>query len=263
MRIGLGPLALDAFTAADLALMARKAESAGYDSIWVAEARGKGAGGGLAAAGFLAELVEIRVGAVVQAGLYHPLHLAEDVAVADVSSRGRIELAITRADAAASRRYDAVRSGGRLAEEIAIVTTALSGAHFRHEGDHYQIPANLPANGSTPARLAINPAPAQPAVPIWLDAGMPRAQAVARRLGLGLLRGWGDRHRPLKPGPSRLPAALLSPAEATLEEVAGAAEDGSGYFLVAARTPDEAEAAGRRLLAALRMPDPPPWVTAG
>jgi alkanesulfonate monooxygenase SsuD/methylene tetrahydromethanopterin reductase-like flavin-dependent oxidoreductase (luciferase family) len=207
--------------------------------------------------------VAIRVGVVVQAGIYHPLHLAEDIAVADVASRGRVEVAITQPDAPAARRYGVARSAARLAEEIGIVRSALAGSHFRHEGRYYRIPANLPANGTTPARLAINPAPAQPSVPIWLDARLPRSTALTRRHGLGLLVAWDDRRQLLRPAPSGLPAALLSPSSATVAELTSAAEAGAGYFVVAAATPAEAEAAGRRLVAALRMPDPPAWVTAG
>ncbi len=263
MRLGLGPIALRDFAAADIKQMARTAESAGYDSIWVSESRGQGAGGGLAAAAFLAELVAIRVGVVVQAGLYHPLHLAEDIAVADVATRGRVEVAITQGDSPAARRYGVPRSAARLAEEIAIVRTALSGAHFRHEGRYYRIPANLPANGTTPARLAVNPAPAQPSVPMWLDAGLPRSAALTRRHGLGLLLAWDDRHMRNRSNAPGLPAALLSPPSASVAELIAAAEAGASYFLIGAATVSEAEAAGTRLIAALRMPGPPAWVTAG
>jgi 5,10-methylenetetrahydromethanopterin reductase len=263
MRIGLGPLALRDFAAADLRQMARKAESAGYDSIWVAESRGQGAGGGLAAAVYLAELVAIRVGVVVQAGLYHPLHLAEDIAVADVATRGRIEVAITQGDSPAALRYGVPRSAARLAEELGIVRTALSGAHFRHQGRYYRIPANLPANGTTPARLAINPAPAQPTIPLWLDAGVPRSDALRRRHGLGLLLAWNDRGRQLKRGAPGVPDIFLTPSTATAAELTGTAESGPSYFLIGAVTSTEAEVAGRRLLAAVRMPDPPAWVWAG
>jgi alkanesulfonate monooxygenase SsuD/methylene tetrahydromethanopterin reductase-like flavin-dependent oxidoreductase (luciferase family) len=263
MRIGFGPLALSDLTATDLRQMARKAESAGCDSVWVSEARGRGAGGGLAAAAYLAELVAIRVGVVVQAGLYHPLHLAEDIAVADVSSQGRIEVAITQGDQTGARRYGVARSAARVAEEIGIVTTALSGAHFRHEGRYYRIPANLPANGATPSRLAINPTPAQPSVPIWLDAGMPRSESLSRRLGLGVLLAWDERGgRPRRSIPG-LPPIILCPPTAGVDELVAAAEGGPRYFLVGASTPAEADAMDRRLVAALRMPDPPAWVTAG
>jgi alkanesulfonate monooxygenase SsuD/methylene tetrahydromethanopterin reductase-like flavin-dependent oxidoreductase (luciferase family) len=262
MRIGLGPLSLRGFAAADLKQIARKAESAGYDAIWVSESRGQGTGGALAAASFLGELVAIRIGVVVEAGLYHPLHLAEDIAVADVSTGGRIEVAIIQGDAAAARRYGVPQSAARLAEEIGVVRTALSGVHFRHEGRYYRIPANLPANSATQRRLAINPAPVQPSVPIWLDAGVPRSAPLARRNGLGLLLGWKDRNEKVPTAGSGLPNAILTPQSATAAEMSAAADAGMTYFLVGAATPVEAEDAGKRLIAALRMPGPPAWVTA-
>lgn len=262
MRIGLGPLSLGDFAAADLRQLAKKAESAGYDSIWVSESRGRGAGGALAAASFLGELVAIRIGAVVEAGLFHPLHLAEDIAVADVATGGRIEVAIVQADALAARRYGVRQSASRLAEEVGVVRTALSGVHFRHEGRYYRIPANLPANGSTPSRLAINPPPVQPSVPIWLDAEVPRAATLARRNGCGLLVGWNGRNEQAANIGSGLPTAILTPPSASVADIAAAADAGMTYFLVGAGTPMEAEAVGTRLMAALRMPGPPAWVTA-
>jgi alkanesulfonate monooxygenase SsuD/methylene tetrahydromethanopterin reductase-like flavin-dependent oxidoreductase (luciferase family) len=262
MRIGLGPLALGEFAAADLRQMARKAESAGYDSIWISESRSRGSGGALAAASFLGELVAIRIGAVVEAGLYHPLHLAEDIAVADVATGGRIEVAVVQADALAARRYGVPRSAARLAEEVGVVRRALSGVHFRHEGRYYQIPANLPANGATPTRLAINPPPMQPSVPIWLDAEAPRAATLARRHGLGLLLGWNNRKEKAANAGSGLPAAILAPPSAGVSDISAAADAGISYFLIGAGTPMEAEEAGKRLMAALRMPGPPAWVTA-
>jgi alkanesulfonate monooxygenase SsuD/methylene tetrahydromethanopterin reductase-like flavin-dependent oxidoreductase (luciferase family) len=262
MRIGLGPLALSDFAAADLKQLAKKAESAGYDSIWVSESRGRGAGGALAAASFLGELVAIRIGAVVQAGLFHPLHLAEDIAVADVATGGRIEVAIVQGDALAAGRYGVPQSAARLAEEVGVVRTAMSGVHFRHEGRYYRIPANLPENGTTPSRLAINPPPVQPSVPIWLDAEMPRAATLARRNGFGLLVGWNARNENASSTGSGLPTAILTPPSASVADISAAADAGMTYFLVGAGTPIEVEDAGRRLMAALRMPGPPAWVTA-
>jgi alkanesulfonate monooxygenase SsuD/methylene tetrahydromethanopterin reductase-like flavin-dependent oxidoreductase (luciferase family) len=260
VRIALGPLPLADLAPAELRRLALAAVSAGYDAVWVRESRGAGFGGGLAAASFIAQLVPLRAGALVEAGLYHPLHLAEDIAVADVASGGRIEVALTHGSLAAARRYGARPSGSRFAEEVAIVSEALSGAHFSHQGRHFRVPANLEANGPTPTRLAINPGPAQARVPLWLAARVPRASTLARRHHHGLLLDWEDRRRAVDRG--RVPLALACPAGVDAADLLAIAVGGVRYFLVDARTSDEATAAARRLVAPLRMPDLPDWVLA-
>jgi hypothetical protein len=102
----------------------------------------------------------------------------------------------------------------------------------------------------------------QPSVPIWLDADAPRAATLARRNGFGLLMGWNGRNAKAAGTGSALPTAILTPPSASVTDISAAADAGLTYFLVGAGTPVEVEVAGRRLLAALRMPGPPAWGTA-
>src|SRR5260370_42325067 len=96
MKLGLGPIGLKGATRSRLESLGAAAVAASFDAVWMGESRSEGVGGGLAAAAMLAQAVPLRVGAAVDAGLYHPLHLAEDIAVADPPSQGRIGVMLLR-----------------------------------------------------------------------------------------------------------------------------------------------------------------------
>src|SRR6266849_7305823 len=181
MRLGLGPISLLGAARESLAGMAAQAVASSFDAVWVAESREDGAGGGLAAAALLAQAVPIRVGAVVDLGLYHPMHLAEDIAIADLTSQGRIEVMLR---IAAAVQRDLVE------EHIQVLALALSGAHIRWMGKHLRVPAGIEANQPAPLRLALNPRPAQPVVPVWIESSEPWMQDLAYRLGFGVAVPW-------------------------------------------------------------------------
>ena len=240
MRIGLGPISLALTSRSQLEALARAAVAASFDAVWVAESREEGVGGGLAAAAMLAQVVPIRVGAVVDFGAYHPLYLAEDIAVADITSGGRIEVLL--------------RGGSE--EQLRLLVEALSGAHLRFDGGSLRVPAHLGDNQPSPERLALNPRPAQPVVPLWVEhAG---AQLI-NGLGVGMAARWRKGVR--APAPSgRWPGMLLCPRDVAAEDLL-AAVDAAAYFVVEAGTPAEGASTGRRLVGPLRMPDFPEWIS--
>jgi alkanesulfonate monooxygenase SsuD/methylene tetrahydromethanopterin reductase-like flavin-dependent oxidoreductase (luciferase family) len=240
VRIGLGPIALAHATRAHLEAMAHAAVAASFDSIWVAESRADAVGGGVAAAALLAQLAPIRVGAVIDVGADHPLYLAEDMAVADLASRGRLEVVLR----------------GGLEEQLEVLVRALGGAHLQFDGQSLRVPARLDANQPAPQRLALNPAPAQPAIPMWLEGASP---ALAMRLGVGLASTWRQ-SAAIPPESGRWPGMLLCPNGVLADDLLAAAGRSSAYFLVAADTASEAASAGRRLVGPLRMPEFPAWI---
>jgi alkanesulfonate monooxygenase SsuD/methylene tetrahydromethanopterin reductase-like flavin-dependent oxidoreductase (luciferase family) len=260
MRLGLGPIALKGMSRRKLEGLGATAVASSFDAVWVAESRADGVGGGLAAAAMLGQLVPIRVGAAVDAGLYHPLHLAEDIAIADLTSQGRIEV-LLRLTTAASSRYEASTDQAWFEEQLDVLAAALSGAHIQWSGEHLRVPARIEANQPAPERLALNPQPAQPAVPIWVESAERWMDDLARRLGFGVAVRFTPGAR-VPPPTGRWPGLLLCASNAEPNELLDAAAEGSGYFMVAAQTPDEVVAAGRRLAGQLRMPDFPPWINA-
>jgi hypothetical protein len=235
-----GPIPLAEVTRDDLEALARAAVAASFDAVWLAENRARGVGGGLAAAAMVAQWVPIRVGVVIDFGDYHPLYAAEDIAVADLASGGRIEVVLR----------------GGAADRVGLLVAALSGAHLHFDGDGTRVPARLDANENVPDRLALNPRPAQPVVPLWaLDAG----EASTRELGVGSAVTWKQGGSvPATSG--RWPGLLLCPEGAAPGDLLEAARDAAAYFVVAARTPADVAETGRRLAGPLRMPAFPGWI---
>lgn len=257
----MGPVDLRTATRPGLLRLAAQALASSFDSVWVEESRAEGAGGGLAAAAMLAQSSPIRVGAAVDAGLYHPLHLAEDIAVADLTCQGRIEV-LLRLNSSGATRYDALTSRGALEEHLTVLGLALGGAHLQWNGEHLRIPGRLDANQPAPERLALNPRPAQPVVPVWVEAAEPWVGELAGHLGFGVAVRWGEGVR--VPAPTgRWPGMLLCAGDAQAAPLLASAGERAGYFLVAATTPEQVAAAGRRLAGPLRMPGFPDWVGHG
>jgi len=258
MKLGLGPIDLKGATRSRLESLGAQAVASSFDAVWVSESRAEGVGGGLASAAMLGQAVPIRVGAAVDAGLYHPLHLAEDIAIADLTSQGRVEVLLRFATTGASR-YREPDQHGWFEEFLGVMAAALSGAHFQWNGEHLRVPARLSANQPAPERLALNPRAAQPAVPIWVEAPGESLEALARDLGFGIAAHF-------KPGAAvpartgRWPGMVLCRANADPNDLLAAAGESAGYFLIAAETRQEAASAGKRLAGPMRMPDFPEWI---
>jgi len=258
MRIGLGPIALKNATRIQLESFGQEAVASSFDAMWLSESRAEGVGGGLAASALLAQAVPIRVGAVIDAGLYHPLHLAEDIAIADLTSQGRIEV-LLRFTPEATSRYGASTARDWCDDFLNVLALALSGAHFQWNGKHLKVPARIEANQPAPERLALNPATAQPTVPIWIEASDMWMADLARERGFGLARNF----KPGTPVPAangRWSGMLLCPNEVKAADAVAAAGDLGAYFVVAAENLAQVTSAGRRLAGPLRMPDFPAWI---
>jgi len=240
MRLGLGPIPLGEARGADLEALARAAVAASFDAVWVAEDRARGVGGAVAAAAMLAQIVPIRVGAVIDLGASHPLYAAEDIAVADLASGGRIEVLVR----------------GAPADHVRLLVAALSGAHLQFDAAGLRVPARLEANENVPDRIALNPRPAQPVVPMWAIGGDATAAAHA---GLGVAASWRDGSL-APPASGRWPGMLLCPEEIAAAALLAAAGEAAPYFVVAAPTPEAVAEVGRRLAGPLRMPAFPAWI---
>lgn len=258
MRLGLGPIALKGETRSRTESLGDAAVAASFDAVWVSESRAEGVGGGLAAAAMLAQAVPIRVGAVVDAGLYHPLHLAEDIAIADLTAQGRIEV-LLRFPTEAASRYEAPTQRAWLEEFLKVLAAALSGAHVQFNGEHLRVPGRVEANQPVPERLALNPRPAQPAVPIWVASPEASSEDFARELGFGVATRFA-RGSGVPAATGRWPGMLLCPADVQPNDLLLAAGESVGYFVVAADNLEDVVASGRRLAGPMRMPDFPPWI---
>lgn len=191
----------------------------------------------------------------VPLGSDHPISLAEDLAVLDNLSVGRVVALLDTAELDA----DAA------AEDVAVVRAGLTARPIRHRGARWQVPAGLEGHDA-PDSIQVTPPPTQVEVPLWLTG------AVATHLeGSGLPRLASD--------PAEASAAL--PVQPAMAELTGArstdrelvrrwAAAGATHLLVRATELDAAFGEVARYLAPeVAMPDfprivaealtPPPW----
>jgi hypothetical protein len=116
----------------------------------------------------------------VPIGDRHPLELAEEAAVVDLASGGRLVLIVHPADGTETH-FD---------ETLDFLRTAFAARPFRWTGERWRSPANLPENVHNPEkRTRLMPPPFQPRLEVWTGAGQ-GGSAIAR--GIGHLAGASD-----------------------------------------------------------------------
>lgn len=166
---------------ADTLELAAFAEQAGFSSFWLAEHHGASDDYNPALLPFLsavaARTTSMQIGtAVLLAPLHHPLRLAEDAAVVDAISGGRLNLGLGLGwvpDEYAMFGVPMAGRGKRFDEIIQILRLAWSGEPFDFEGRFYDFHA-----------VTVRPRPAHP-IPIWLGGGADAAIERAAILGDG------------------------------------------------------------------------------
>lgn len=206
---------------ADILALSRDAEEAGFDSVWVSEHHGAADGYlpsltvMLAALAAVTSRVELGMG-VVLGPFQHPLRFAEDCAVVDHLSGGRLIVGLAPGWREEEFRAFGVpmrERVGRNAELVKICRLAWTGQRFSFEGKHYRY-----------QDVAVTPAPAHP-LPILMGGFVEKAAERAGRLGDGFLAsrndlGWFQRliaafeggAREAGKDPARMPIGLLQNA---------------------------------------------------
>ncbi|HEX8918558.1 MAG TPA: LLM class flavin-dependent oxidoreductase [Chloroflexota bacterium] len=152
------------------------ADSLGFDSVWLSEHHFTDEGYLPSLFPMLAALASrtsrMRLGtAVLLAPLHHPLRLAEDSAVIDQISGGRLELGLGpgyRPEEFVSLGIPRNQRGARTDETIEILKAAWTGLPFTHHGHHFVFDD-----------VVVNPPPLQqPHPPLWIGGS---SQSSARR----------------------------------------------------------------------------------
>ncbi|MBI3964726.1 MAG: LLM class flavin-dependent oxidoreductase [Chloroflexi bacterium] len=113
--------------------------------------------------------------AVVVLPLWHPIRVAEEAALADIFTNGRIDLGL--GSGYAQYEFDVFQESlderrEKFQEGLQIVTRALTEERFAHEGKYYRFP-----------EVTVFPRPVQRPLPIWMTAVSPGTAALAGRLG--------------------------------------------------------------------------------
>jgi F420-dependent oxidoreductase-like protein len=159
-------------TADEQLTLVREAESAGYDSVWAAEAYGSDAATVLA---WLAANTErIRIGsAIFQMPGRSPAMTAMTAATLDNLSNGRVILGIGSSGPQVAEGWHGQRFGKQLArtrEYVAILRKALARERLEFKGETYELP--LPDGPGKALKLMIPPV--QERIPIYIAAIGPK-----------------------------------------------------------------------------------------
>ena len=131
----------------------------------------------LAATAVAANTKTLKLGtAILLLPLYHPVHVAEDVASLDIISKGRtilgVGLGYQEADFAAFG-IDQREARGRLEEGVDIIRQCWTGETFSYAGKHFQL-----------KDVTCVPTPLQrPGPPLWFGGGVAKAVERAGRMG--------------------------------------------------------------------------------
>lgn len=186
LRIGLGLWSGQHGDPTDAVALARAGEEAGFDAFWVTEHHGMPDGylpsplPVLAACAAVTRRIELATG-VLLAPLHHPLRLAEDAALVDRLSGGRLLLGLGLGYAEHEYRafgVDPATRGARLEALVGALRAAGTGEPF-----------SAPGLGLHDVR--VTPTPSRP-IPLWLGGYADRAVTRAGRLADGHLVGRGE-----------------------------------------------------------------------
>ena len=160
--------------------LARCMDKLGYDTLWLAEHHFQREGyecipNILMLAVHLAHLTEhIRIGCGFNiAPMWHPLRLAEDFAMADILTQGRVRFGVGRGyhtrevESLGGPMLDQDLNREVFEEQIEIIMKAFHEASFSHQGKHYTLPAAVPYRGYDLEELTLVPRPFSTPVECW------------------------------------------------------------------------------------------------
>jgi len=165
-------------TLKDLVAAACATHRAGLDGILISANRTTDAP--LVAAAAIARRVDdLLIGAEVELGNRHPIEVAEEAAVVDLASGGRLILVT----------YPATGEEPVFGEALDLLRTAWRPRPFRFDGTRWRVPASLPEHThNTEQRTRVTPSPLQPRLELW---GSRNGADVAAGRGLGAV--WTER----------------------------------------------------------------------
>ena len=203
----------------------RWSESVGFEGAWVPEHHGAQDGYVpaplLVLAAIAARTSTIRLGsAIALAPLYHPVRFAEECAILDILSNGRLEMAVAigyRRREGEAYGVDFSTRGRRTDEFLEIVRRLWAGESFSFEGKHFRL-----------QNASIAPTPPRGQIPLYIGGFSDKAIERAAKYGDGYFGNeeicdlYGEKLR----------AAGKDPAAARIRI--------QGLFVVVARDPERA-----------------------
>ena len=124
--------------------------------------------------------------------MWHPLRLAEDFAMADILTNGRVIFGVGRGyhsrevETFGSPMIDADANRELFEEQVEVILKAFTQESFSHQGKHFQIPARVPYRGYQLEKLSLVPRPTHQPVEVWqpLVSGSPRGIDFMAKMGI-------------------------------------------------------------------------------
>jgi alkanesulfonate monooxygenase SsuD/methylene tetrahydromethanopterin reductase-like flavin-dependent oxidoreductase (luciferase family) len=160
--------------------LARTMDRLGFDTLWFAEHHFQREGyecipNILMLAVHLAHLTEsLRFGCGFNIlPMWHPLRLAEDYAVADILTGGRVRFGVGRGyhtrevETFGAPMLDADANRDLFEEQVEVILKAFMEPSFSHQGKHYTLPPRVPYRGYELAELTLVPRPRTLPIEIW------------------------------------------------------------------------------------------------
>jgi alkanesulfonate monooxygenase SsuD/methylene tetrahydromethanopterin reductase-like flavin-dependent oxidoreductase (luciferase family) len=132
--------------------------------------------------------------------MWHPLRLAEDYAMADVLTGGRVIFGVARGyhtrevESFGAPLLDQAANRELFEEGVDILFKAFEGKPFSHKGKNYTIPPEVPYRGYTLKEITLVPAPERLPVECWqpIQSGSDRAFDFMARHGIRGVIGGGS-----------------------------------------------------------------------
>jgi alkanesulfonate monooxygenase SsuD/methylene tetrahydromethanopterin reductase-like flavin-dependent oxidoreductase (luciferase family) len=132
--------------------------------------------------------------------MWHPLRLAEDYAMADILSGGRVIFGVGRGyhtrevESFGTPLLDQAANRELFEEQVDIIFKAFNEESFSHKGKHYTLPPEVPYRGYTLKELTLVPRPARLPVECWqpIQGGTQRALDFMAKHGIRGVIGGGS-----------------------------------------------------------------------
>ena len=132
--------------------------------------------------------------------MWHPLRLAEDYAMADILTGGRVIFGVGRGyhtrevETFGSPLIDQNANREIFEEGVEILFKAFEGKPFSHKGKYYTIPPEVPYRGYTLKEITLVPAPERLPVECWqpIQSGSERAFDFMAKYGISGVIGGGS-----------------------------------------------------------------------
>ena len=132
--------------------------------------------------------------------MWHPLRLAEDYAMADILSKGRVVFGVGRGyhtrevETFGAPLLDQEANRELFEEQVDIIFKSFNNERFSHKGKHYTLPPEVPYRGYTLKDLTLVPRPINLPVECWqpIQGGSPRALEFMAKHGIQGVIGGGS-----------------------------------------------------------------------